>query len=268
MNTFISGLTLFTVLQFGNTFYSLIGFIITFGAFFLATWEEYYTESLDLPIFNGANEGLVGVAGFFIFSGIFGTQIWTQEVILGLKANELVIIGFSIMAIVTVIGNVINVKTKAPEKFGESYKTLVVFLLLIATTLIVYYFSVTDVVSRTCRYFIYFIGFSFAKLVGILQANHCAHIPFEQYRKSILLSTFVINGLTIAGYVSGAPLVNEDYVVYGCMAFAILAYIHFVINVIDQFTSILGIYVFKIGKKVEQQLLKNQYEMTDGKSNA
>jgi len=265
MNTFVSGLTLFTVLQFGNGINSIIGYIITFGAFFLATWEEYYTETLELPMFNGANEGLVGVALFFIISGIFGTQIWTKEVFAGIKANELVVIGFAIMAIVTLLGNFKNVKTKAPEKYQESFSSLVVLILLIATMLIVYKFSVTDVISRTCRYFIYFIGFCFAKLVGILQATHCAHVPFDQYRLSILIPTLLLNGLTIVGYINGKPLINEDLVVYGCMTFSILAYLHFVVNIIDQFTSILGIMVFKIGKRPEESLIKNQYEMTGGR---
>jgi ethanolaminephosphotransferase len=249
MNTFISGLSLFTVLQFGNSSGALIGYVITFGSFFLATWEEYYTESLDLPIFNGANEGLVGVASFFIISGIFGTQIWTIEVHPGYRVNDLVLIGFSIMAVFTVIGNMNNIKSKAPEKFTESFKSLLVFSFLVLTVIIVYNFSVTHVISRTCRYFIYFIGFSFAKLVGILQANHTAHVPFDQFRFSVIIPTLLINGLTIYGYVHKKPLIDEDLVVYGCLAFSILAYCHFALNVIGQFTEILGIYVFKIGKR-------------------
>jgi len=158
-------------------------------------------------------------------------------------------------------------KRKTPQKFHEAFSTLVVFLFLVATVVIVYNFSVTNVISRTCRYFIYFIGFSFSKLVGILQANHCAHVPFDQFRFSILMPTILINGLTIIGYISGKPLINEDLVVYGCMTFSILAYTHFVLNIINQFTDILGIYVFKLGKRVDSQLLKNQYEM-QGKGTA
>jgi ethanolaminephosphotransferase len=40
MNTFVSGLTLFTVIQFGNGIYSLVGYTIAFSVFFMATWEE------------------------------------------------------------------------------------------------------------------------------------------------------------------------------------------------------------------------------------
>ena len=41
MNTWITGITTFTVMQFGNSEYSIIGYIFAMLPFFAATWEEY-----------------------------------------------------------------------------------------------------------------------------------------------------------------------------------------------------------------------------------
>jgi len=40
MNTFVSGLTLFTIVQLGHTGLATWGYMMPMTAFFLATWEE------------------------------------------------------------------------------------------------------------------------------------------------------------------------------------------------------------------------------------
>ena len=44
MNTWITGITTFTVMQFGNSEYSIIGYIFAMLPFFAATWEEYHKQ--------------------------------------------------------------------------------------------------------------------------------------------------------------------------------------------------------------------------------
>jgi len=139
-------------------------------------------------------------------------------------------------------------RKKTGDKFNEALSNLNVIIYLVATLFIVQLFSTTNVVSTSARYLIYFVGFSFGKLVGILQASHCAHEPFNQYRKSILISASILNVLTFYGFLTGHALINEDTVVYLLALFAFLAHQHFVFNIIPQFTEALGIRVFKIGK--------------------
>jgi len=110
--------------------------------------------------------------------------------------------------------SIIGVYKKVPAgKFLPALSSITVALYLVATMLITYYFSVTNVVERTCRYLVYFAGFCFAKLVvaiysfelnkkGILQACHCADVPFEQYRFSIILPATLLNANTIVGYIT------------------------------------------------------------------
>mmetsp|Transcript_17226 Transcript_17226/g.15113 ORF Transcript_17226/g.15113 Transcript_17226/m.15113 type:complete len:233 (-) Transcript_17226:578-1276(-) len=108
MNTFVSGLCVFAALQLGNTMWALVGYLIAFGVFFMATWEEYFVGSLDLPWFNGANEGLVGIILLYIFTAIVGCDFWLKT-IGGIQFNHIVVFGFSFIAIPTIISNIRNV---------------------------------------------------------------------------------------------------------------------------------------------------------------
>lgn len=57
----------------------MLSYIILVGPyalFYIATWEEYYTGELILPIFNGPNEGLLGGALLSMTSYWHGPEFW------------------------------------------------------------------------------------------------------------------------------------------------------------------------------------------------
>jgi ethanolaminephosphotransferase len=49
-----------------------------FGLFYIATWEQYYTGELIMPILNGPNEGLLGGVLLSLTSFWMGSQFWQQ----------------------------------------------------------------------------------------------------------------------------------------------------------------------------------------------
>lgn len=57
---------------------SLLLLLAPAQVFFMATWEEYYTGTLALPIVNGPNEGLAAMYSIYIGTAIVGPEIWTQ----------------------------------------------------------------------------------------------------------------------------------------------------------------------------------------------
>jgi len=234
--------------QFGNTESVVYAFMIAMTTFFMATWEEYYVESLNLPIVNGANEGIFFVIIIYLISAILGCQIWNHS-FGSVKANEIVLFAFIFMAVVTILSNIVNVYRYDKSRFLHAIHNLVIIIYMNVTMVIVTYLSVTDVVSTSARVLIYFIGFSFAKLVGHLQVCHVAHEEFKQYKKSIILSCTLLNINTLVGHFSGKPLINEKIFLLICFAFALVVYAHFVINIIVQFTRVLRIYVFKLGAR-------------------
>ena len=50
--------------------------ISAYTPFYMATWEEFHTGALILPIFNGVTEGLLLGAALIFSSAIFGPQLW------------------------------------------------------------------------------------------------------------------------------------------------------------------------------------------------
>lgn len=47
-----------------------------FAMFYIATWEQYYTGELIMPIVNGPNEGLMGGALLSLTSYLYGPAYW------------------------------------------------------------------------------------------------------------------------------------------------------------------------------------------------
>jgi len=146
-----------------------------------------------------------------------------------------------------------NVYKKTPEKFGQAIYNLSTLILMVLTMLVVCYMSPSNIIDRHARIFIYFVGFSFGKLVGHLQATHVAHDEFKQFRRSIIIPFSIIFVNTLYSSFSGSALFSEDLVLYLCLITSLVAYAHFVWSVIPQFTKALKIYVFKIGAKPDTE---------------
>jgi ethanolaminephosphotransferase len=70
--------------------------------FFMATWEEYYTGTLALPIVNGPNEGLAIMYSCYLGTAVVGTEVWLQPNVLvpALRNNE----AFVLLTLVASIG--------------------------------------------------------------------------------------------------------------------------------------------------------------------
>jgi len=248
MTTWVTSMTLFTVLQFGNGWVSIFGYIIVMVPFFCATWEEYYLDGLYLPIVNGPNEGSLGVITLFIVSGAAGCSMWTNSPT-GILNCEIVFSVFCALAIITVLGNIYNVFKKGRQVFLPAMFNMITVTYMSITMVVVLYWSYTNVYAKIPRVFLYFVGFSFAKLAGHLQASHVAGEPFNQFRKSIWFSFTVLNINTIIGAVTKGNNIDEETLMYCLLAWAIIAHVHFILNIISQFTTVLGIKCFKVKPK-------------------
>jgi len=257
MNTFITGLSIFTVAQLGNSNYTIYATMIGMTTFYLATWEEFYVESLNLPIINGANEGIVIMIAIYIASAIGGPGIWTHS--FGpLKANELIVISFAVMSFVTITSNMVTVYKKDPKRFPTAIFNLISILYIDFTMWVLASYTqlVSDETNGGTRLIVYVGGFSFAKLVGHLQACHVAHENFQQFRKSTVLILTILNVHTLIAFYLEWQIWEEMEVVLGCLALTLISYIYFVVSIISQFCRALRIYAFKLGSRdVEEPLV-------------
>ncbi|ETP47695.1 hypothetical protein F442_06404, partial [Phytophthora nicotianae P10297] len=88
LNVVVSACTFASTIMLGPTYWSLLIFLAPAMVFFMATWEEYYTGTLALPIINGPNEGLLIMYSIYIVTAIVGPNVWTQPNILFPQLNN------------------------------------------------------------------------------------------------------------------------------------------------------------------------------------
>ncbi len=56
--------------------------------FFIATLEEYYVGSLDLPVINGPNEGCILLIGLYFAAGLIDSATFEIIVFRGMKLGQ------------------------------------------------------------------------------------------------------------------------------------------------------------------------------------
>lgn len=76
--TAFGGITFLHIVGVGPWYYFLIIFLLCF-TFYCATYEQYITGRLDLPIVNPVNEGLTLFMIVAVTTGIVGNHIWMME---------------------------------------------------------------------------------------------------------------------------------------------------------------------------------------------
>lgn len=72
-------ITLITA-QVGNNILCYVLLVFNMTVFHFCTLEEYYIGTLDLPPLNGVSDGSVPIIGFFLVSGIMGTNKWAMNI--------------------------------------------------------------------------------------------------------------------------------------------------------------------------------------------
>src|ERR1700761_8850777 len=78
------------MIQVGNTPILLLALLASTGAFYFATLEEYYTGGLFLGPGNGITDGSVILIALFIYCGVFGTGVFSSNVVFRLQDVEYV----------------------------------------------------------------------------------------------------------------------------------------------------------------------------------
>ena len=68
------------IMQVDHPYYSLLVYLFTSVPFFLANWEEYETDMMDLPAINGIDEGAFLMTGLFLITSFIGGDYWKQKI--------------------------------------------------------------------------------------------------------------------------------------------------------------------------------------------
>ncbi|KAL4492004.1 hypothetical protein ABPG72_008425 [Tetrahymena utriculariae] len=244
---FIQGISLATCLKFGNNLGAF--FVIYLGAFtfFTTTIEEYYTHTMYLPPINGAAEGCFGISVIYFITAGLGCSFWDQESF-GIVNRYILLGGFCLAGLANLIGIVQRIYASKPEQMMNACRNMLFFLYI--TFVSIYAIIVSQTNTYYMRIVIYIFGFSFAKLVSILQISHVSDSPFIQFRRSnfIILSVLFVNTFISQISDSGAIL-DEQLVLWAVLIATLIAYGHLVFSAINQFCEVLRIRAFIVKQR-------------------
>ena len=168
--------------------------------FFFATWEEYYTNRLNLPIINGVCDGAILGAIMLSATGIVGSDSWLLNcTVFGytFPYRTYAVYIFLLISSLFIVNNLKNVYEERKDTFFECLQNTFSFFFLIVSLLIVANFSNSKLAFKYPNVVLYLYGFIFAKLVAQIQLAHLCMSKFQQFKINVLASPLILIVITI-----------------------------------------------------------------------
>ncbi|KDO22507.1 hypothetical protein SPRG_11691 [Saprolegnia parasitica CBS 223.65] len=253
INCTIGSMTMSCVVQFGAGWKATCLGLWVNMVFIAATWEEYYTGSLDLPILNGPTEGVLIAIGIKLFTAIMGPSFWLQEstILPGVLHNTIFLGVMIASSTFTVLANLINViKTVHAQKgsFLIALTRLTPFAILNGLALLWAILSPANIKAIHPRMFLWTIGLLNSKLVLHLMLAHLCGEEYHPFRKTLVPIFYVAAHWGFSHWQGIYPVQKETETLFLNEFFFIsfVAYIHIVVSVIYEVKTALGITVFTV----------------------
>jgi ethanolaminephosphotransferase len=168
-----------------------------FALFYIATWEQYFTGQLIMPIVNGPNEGLLGGSLLSFTSWWCGSQFWQQtswfdviqsiplppfsllrDTIVPLRNCDIVVLAASIAFLQEVIVKSINVTMQYK---GPAARALTPFFLLAFCYLLIGWIDPNVWLSNP-RTSLHLAMLLFVEMSTDIMLAHVTAQPFNPYR--------------------------------------------------------------------------------------
>ena len=179
-----------------DSFLVLSAFASPFVPFYVATWEEYYTGALVLPIINGPAEGVLMGVFISIISGFLGSAWWIREneFLLALEWMPLKrpgdLVGwFSLVGVIVTcvsqIGNVLFLQFKKGRSLIHPLQDLLPFVFLAAGTHVLVstkHSFLTEAPLLTMGA----VSSIFVEQVVSLMLAHMTHSPYIPHHRTLL----------------------------------------------------------------------------------
>ncbi|KAF9592854.1 hypothetical protein IFM89_017819 [Coptis chinensis] len=242
--------------------------VISAIPFYGATWENFFTDTLTLPVVNGPTEGLMLIYMSHFFTTFVGAEWWIQDFgksvpflswlpfIYDIPLYKVVLFSMIAFAVVPTLSfNVYNVYKVVKARKGSMLLALAMLfplVVLVGGVLVWDYLSPSELMVNYPFFIIIGTGLAFGFLVGRMILAHLCDEPKGLKTGmclSLLYLPFAIANALPARINGGILLVDETLVLLGYCVFTAAVYLHFVMSVIHEITTALGIYCFRITKK-------------------
>ena len=250
--------SLFSELLGGDVIIATILILSPMIAFFVTTWEQYFTGKLILPPFNGASEGLALGASLSFISCIYGPLIWQQTTwtdgaiaFLGDKgvtrfsSMEGRVRNLDIVALGSMFALINELLGKVPSvirSYGqEAIRTLLPHITFVISTVLIITTDST-IFLRIPRTMCHLISGLFVEQTTQLMLDHMVEEKFSSFRWAMLPQV----ALAVA-MASGVTFSNEAVDIF-CIAYATGLWLHLALKlkVVYEICDVLGIWCFDI----------------------
>ena len=245
-------------------------------AFYISTWEQYYTGKLILPPFNGPSEGLVLGASLSLISFICGPMFWQKTSLVdGVIQDYTKILhletfswmegrvrNMDLIVVASVVGLVQEVLIKmfqVVRTYGLStLRTVLPNLILAGATLAMVHLDPTIFLRRP-RTMMHLISGLFTEMTTQLMLDHMVEEGFELRKRWCLFPQIFLVGWMMSGSYS-VEAFDTVLLVYST---GLWIYLAFRIRIqIHEICDVLGIWCFDIVTPHPKKLLEAKGEST------
>ena len=235
--------------------FAVVCYLMTSIPFFIATWEEYQTGVMNLPCFNGVDEGAFINSGLFIFTSIVGPKFWENKIefLNGVQYNYALLVGVLVICIIFTLISIYHVFQHPKSNFIDSLLNLLLFSFLNISLIFVVsnsFNSQSMIITYKPIIFLLY-GALFSKLTGHLQICNLGQFKLDQIRKSILFLCIVLPANVLLYNFKVISLGIHNRLTILLAVISLIVYIHFFTKTTKQLADILGIERFRLKKNIK-----------------
>lgn len=257
LNVSLTTLTLASTLQTGGTWKTFLLWSGGTIVFYFATWEEFHTGELILPIVNGPTEGLIVVSLLHVLTPVLGPSFWLKTSYWGMPNHMWPILFYGVGAALTLGTHILHAlravhATKARHGCFKAVLRILPFLALMAGASVWVGASNENIMLRHPRLVVWTFGLLFCKLVMHLMLAHLAKESYNGYRKTLFPMAFIAAYVVLTLAHGKWPVIEESILMEQFFILAVVTYGHMVWGVCQEMTAALGIRVFVIAPQPDE----------------
>jgi len=228
-------------------------------AFFIATWEQYFTGKLILPPVNGPSEGLVMGASLSFISYMYGPMIWQQTTltdgaiaflgdkgIMAFSSMEGRVRNLDIIVLSSIFALFLELSGKVPSvirSYGqEAMRTLLPHVAFVISTVLIITTD-SNIFLRIPRTMCHLISGLFVEQTTQLMLDHMVEGKFSAFRWAMLPQVALAVAMA-AGVVFSNEAVDVFFIAYTTGLWVYLA-LKLKVHVYE-ICDVLGIWCFDI----------------------
>ncbi|GLD99572.1 hypothetical protein PINS_up008298 [Pythium insidiosum] len=249
VNVSVGMMTMASIIQLGTSWKALALVLSAHTVFFCATWEEYYSGSLSLPLINGPTEGILIGVFLKLLTAYLGPSFWLQESFLGIQYNTLFVLSTVISSVPTVLVNARNVFHAVQarrDSLAVAMTRTTPFFILNGLAAAWGLLSPSNIFAAYPRMFLWMLGLLNSKLVLHLMLAHLCGEEYHPFRKTLAPIFYVAAHCGFSMLEGIYDSINEGLIVKEFFFLSFVSYVHIVITVVWEVKHVLGINVFTI----------------------